>query len=108
MVDDWKERSTSRLAHLYAAWGNYQEDIRLNPYPSEQALIDQVHLGSPLGMALCEIVRHGYPVRRDIMAGPPQRADELVAVIRWRLGKERRELEEATSTVEKGGAPRRL
>lgn len=107
MIDS-KDSSTSRLAHKHAAWGNYQEEIRLDPYPSEKALIEQVHLGSPLGMALCEVVRQGYPVRRDIMAGPPQRADELVAVIRWRLGKEHRELDEATPTVELEAKARRL
>lgn len=110
MVDDRKARSTSILVLDHAAWGNYEEVVRIAgyPFPSEQALIEQVHLGSPLGLALCEIVRQGHPVKRDIMAGPPQRADELVAVIRWRLGKERRELDEATNEVARDGVARRL
>lgn len=107
-MDGWKERSTSRLAQKHAAWGNYQEEIRLSPFPSEVTLIEQVHLGSPLGLALCEVVLAGYPIRRDIMSGPPQRADELVAVIRWKLGRVRRELDEATKAVELEAKPRRL
>ena len=104
----WKERATSCLSQEHAAWGNYQEVVRLGAFPNEQALIDQVHLGSPLGMALCEVVQAGYPIRLDIMAEPPQRAEALTAVIRWKLGLDRRELDEATPRVELEAKPRRV
>ena len=108
LMDNWKERSTSYLSQDYAAWGNYQEVIRIGCFPTEQTLIDQVHLGSPLGMALCEVVQAGHSIRLDIMAGPPQRADALTAVIRWKLSMDRRELNEATPSVELEAKARRL
>ena len=108
MVDKLKGRSSASLVLDHQAWGNYQEHVHLSPFASEQVLIDQVNLGSPLGLALCEAVRKGYTVRRDIMGGPPQKADELNAVIKWQLEKERRELDEATTPVALDGVARRL
>ncbi len=104
----WNERFTSGLCQQLEAWGNYQELVRLGVFPTEQALIDQVHLGSPLGKALCEVVEAGYPISLDIMADSPQRADALTAVIRWKLGLDRRELDEATPRVELEAKPRRV
>ena len=102
------EASTHTLASKHIAWGNYQEPGSLGGFPSEHQLIDQVKLGSPLGVALCEAVRAGNTIRLDVMCEPSRDTPELLAVIRWRLGLDRKELDEATAPVEAEAKARRL
>lgn len=100
--------STYELASQNIAWGNYQEPTRLGGFPSEHELIDQVKLGSPLGMALCQAVREGNTIRLDVMCEPPREVPELLTVIRWKMGLERKALDEATSLVDAEAKARRL
>ena len=100
--------STYELASQNIAWGNYQEPTRLGGFPSELELIDQVKLGSPLGMALCQAVREGNTILLDVMCEPPREVPELIVVINWKLGLERNALDGATSPVDAETKGRRL